>query len=186
MAAVEGSTEDEVRAGELRAGELRAEDGHFEPPPRSAPTYRIVRVVSVDVTLPDQFPVVTLEDTEGSHDRLAFRIGIAEGVALAHAIAGTSAPRPLTHDLFADTLERQRIDVVAVRLTGRVGATYLAELVLVGSAGRSVLSCRPSDGICLALRQRVPAPLLCDERLFVPGVDVPAGTEVTSGRHEEL
>ncbi|MHB1852420.1 MAG: bifunctional nuclease family protein, partial [Acidimicrobiales bacterium] len=95
------------------------------------------------------------------------------GVALAHAIGGTSAPRPLTHDLFAETLERYGIDVVAVRLTGRTGATYFAELVLVGPVGRSVLSCRPSDGICLALRQRVPAPVLCDERLFSPGVDVP-------------
>ena len=142
-------------------------------PPPTARTWRIVRVVSVDVALPDQFPVVTLEDTEASHDRLAFRIGTSEGVALAHAMGGTAAPRPLTHDLFAETLERNGIDVVAVRLTGRIGATYLAELVLVGPIGRSVLSCRPSDGICLALRQRVPAPVLCDERLFTAGVDVP-------------
>ena len=155
---MEGSTDTEVPAG---------------LPPPTARTWRIVRVVSVDVALPDQFPVVTLEDAEGSRGRLAFRIGTAEGVALAHAIGGTSAPRPLTHDLFAETLERNGIDVVAVRLTGRIGATYLAELVLVGPVGRSVLSCRPSDGICLALRQRVPAPVLCDERLFTAGVDVP-------------
>ncbi len=144
------------------------------------PTHRIVRVVSVDVVLPDQFPTVTLEDIEDTEDRedaeeprrLAFRIGTAEGVALAHALAGTTAPRPLTHDLFADSLERYGVEVLAVRLTGRIGPTYLAELELVGPAGREVLSCRPSDGICLALRQRVRAPVLCDERLFTVVGDV--------------
>ncbi len=142
-------------------------------PPKGLSTYRIVRAASVDVVLPDQFPTVTLEDGEGPGARLSFRIGTAEGVALAHALAGTTAPRPLTHDLFALTLERYGIEIVAVRLTGRTGATYFAEMELVGPGGRQVLSCRPSDGICLALRQRVAAPVLCDERLFAMSGDVP-------------
>ena len=141
-------------------------------PAPGARTYRIVRVASVDVALPDQYPTVTLEDVEEHRARLAFRIGTAEGVALAHALAGTSAPRPLTHDLFALALERCGVDVVAVRLTGRIATTYFAELELAGPRGREVLSCRPSDGICLALRQRVAAPVLCDERLFVVPGDV--------------
>lgn len=143
------------------------------PTIRARTTHRLVRVVSVDVALPDQYPTVTLEDTEEGRDRLGFRIGTAEGVALAHVLAGTTAPRPLTHDLFALAMERFGVEILAVRLTGRVGTTYLAEVELVGPAGRQVLSCRPSDGICLALRQRVPAPLLCDERLFVVTGDVP-------------
>ncbi|MGH9100047.1 MAG: bifunctional nuclease family protein [Acidimicrobiales bacterium] len=123
--------------------------------------------------LPDPYPVVTLEDTEGSSEQIAFRIGTSEGVALAGALAGTSSARPLTHELFATALERMSIDVVAFRLTGRVGVTYLGEIDLVGSVGRQVLSCRPSDGICLALRRRgLPAPLLADERLFSTDGDV--------------
>jgi len=147
-------------------------------PVRARPVQRVVRVVSVEVSLPDQFPTVTLEDTEptdtdgGIPARLTFRIGTAEGVALAHALAGTTAPRPLTHDLFARALERYAVEIVAVRLTGRVGATYLAEVELVGNGGREVLSRRPSDGICIALRQRVAAPVLCDERLFTASGDV--------------
>jgi len=138
-----------------------------------APTYRIVRVASVGVVLPDQYPTVTLEDTEGAGGRLAFRIGMAEGVALAHALAGTAAPRPLTHDLFAAALERFGIDVVAARIVGRAGSTYLAELDLVGPGGAQELPCRPSDAICMALRRPVPAPVLCDERLFSAGDVVP-------------
>lgn len=124
------------------------------------------------VPLPDQYPVVTLEDAEVPGRTLSFRIGLTEGVALTHALRGTVAPRPSTHDLFAAALQRYAVDVLAVRLVGRVGTTYLAELDLVGGHGREVLSCRPSDGLCLALRQRVPAPVLADDRLFSETGDV--------------
>jgi len=163
---------EERSTDEVALADARTARAPARAAPPTARTWRIVRVVSVDVVLPDQFPTVTLENTEGHGERLAFRIGTSEGVALAHAIGGTTAPRPLTHDLFAETLERYGIEVLAVRLTGRIGSTHFAELVLVGPSGRAVLSCRPSDGICLALRQRVAAPVLCDERLFSPGVDV--------------
>ena len=140
--------------------------------PDSGRTFRIVTVSSVRVALPDQYPLVTLEDAEVAGRSLSFRIGLAEGAALAHALEGTSAPRPSTHDLFAVALQRYAVDVLAVRLVGRVGPTYLAELELVGGHGRERLSCRPSDGICLALRQRVPAPVLADDRLFTQVGDV--------------
>lgn len=140
-------------------------------------TFCIVTVVSVGVELPDQYPVLTLEDTESGRGRLSFRIGVAEGVSLAHALAGTVAPRPQTHDLFAQALRHYTIEVLAVRLVGRVGSTYLAELDLAGPGGRAVLSCRPSDGICLALRRDVPAPLLADQRLFSEPGDVLPGEQ---------
>jgi len=38
--------------------------------------------------------------------------------------------------------------------------------------GREVLDCRPSDGIVLALRMPVPAPILVDERLLDDAGDV--------------
>ncbi|MGH8982131.1 MAG: bifunctional nuclease family protein [Acidimicrobiales bacterium] len=134
--------------------------------------FRLVRLVSVAVTLPDQFPTVVVEDIEEHHRQLCFRVGMAEGAAIASALEGRTPPRPLTHDLFATTMERFSIDVLAVRLTGRIGTTYLAELDLVGPHGREVLSCRPSDGICLALRRRLATPVLADERLFHETGDV--------------
>jgi uncharacterized protein len=143
-----------------------------EQPSGAARTFRIVRVVSVGIELPDQYPTLTLEEVETARRRLSFRIGVAEGVALSHVLGRTTAPRPLTHDLFGLVLQRFTIDVVAVRLVGRRGATYLAELELMGGHRREVLDCRPSDGIALALRQRVPAPVLADERLLAAAGDV--------------
>lgn len=172
----------------MEGGVLREEKGDGapagpgpaeEPGARDAPAFRLVRVVSVSVELPEQFPTVVLEDAETRRARLAFRIGTSEGAALAHALRGTRAPRPLTVELLGDALDRFGIDVLAVRLTGRTGSTYLAEADLVGPAGRHVLACRPSDGLALALRRRVPAPVLADERLFAASGDVAPAGEVT-------
>jgi bifunctional DNase/RNase len=143
-----------------------------------APTFRVMDVVRVSVDLPDQFPVVVLQESEPPLRELAFRVGMAEGVALANALRKVESPRPLTHELLATTLQRLGVDVVAVRLIGRTGATYLAELDLMGARGREVISCRPSDGLVLALRQPATAPVLADERLLDGEGDVaPAPTE---------
>ena len=64
------------------------------------------------------------------------------------------------------------IDVIAVRLIGREQGNYLAELDLMAPNGRERLSCRPSDGLVLALRMPVPAPILVDERLLEGSGDV--------------
>jgi bifunctional DNase/RNase len=71
------------------------------------------------------------------------------------------------------------IDVVAVRLVGRQGAVYFAELDLRGRNGRAVYSCRPSDGLTIALLQPVAVPILIDRRLFEQTGDVepPGGVE---------
>ncbi len=75
-------------------------------------------------------------------------------------------------------LQRARIDVIALRLVGREDGVYLAELDLMTPTGRERIDCRPSDGLVLALRMRVPAPVLVDERLLDTSGDVlPLGEE---------
>ena len=69
-------------------------------------------------------------------------------------------------------LQRARIDVIAVRLVAREEGNLLAELDLMLPAGREQIDCRPSDGIVLALRMPVPAPILVDERLLEQAGDV--------------
>lgn len=149
-----------------------AEPAPPEEPAVDPAVFRVVEVVSVDLELPDQFPVLYLKEAEAPLRELSFRIGLAEGVALAHVLRHLSTPRPLTHELFTTVFQRLGVDVVAVRLTGREGGTYVAELDLMAARGREVLTCRPTDGITLALRQVVPAPVLVDERLFTERGDV--------------
>jgi len=122
--------------------------------------------------LPSQFPTVTLLESEPPLRSLVFPIGLPEGTALALALRRMESPRPMTHELFAQVLGRAHIDVIAVRLIGREQGNYLAELDLMAPNGRERLSCRPSDGLVLAQRMPVPAPILVDERLLESSADV--------------
>lgn len=128
--------------------------------------YRMAIVTSVTVDLPIQHPTVVLRETESPRRQLSFSVGLQDGTAISHALRRIPTPRPLTHELVADVLQAFDIDVVAVRLVGRQGSTYFAELDLRGPQGRSVQSCRPSDALAIALRQPVPVPILIDSRLF--------------------
>jgi bifunctional DNase/RNase len=130
------------------------------------PAFRVVDVEDVSLDLPSQFPTVTLVESEPPSRSLVFPIGLTEGTALALALRRMDSPRPMTHELFMQVLQRVRIDVIAVRLIGRDQGNYLAELDLMAPNGRERIACRPSDGLILALRMPVPAPILVDERLL--------------------
>jgi uncharacterized protein len=136
------------------------------------PAFRVMDVDDVSMDLPSPYPTVTLVESEPPMRSLVFPIGLTEGTALALALRRMESPRPMTHELFVQVLQRLRVDVIAVRLTGREQGNYLAELDLMAPAGRERMTCRPSDGLVLALRMPVPAPILVDERLLEQADDV--------------
>jgi hypothetical protein len=136
------------------------------------PAFRVMNVEDVSLDLPAQYPSVTLVESEPPMRTLVFPVGLTEGTALAQAMRRMESPRPMTHELFMEVLQRARVDVIAVRLTGRENGNYLAELDIMATGGRERINCRPSDGLVLALRMPVPAPILADERLFDGDGDV--------------
>jgi uncharacterized protein len=146
-------------------------DETVTPPP---PAFRVTDIEGVSLELPAQYPTVSLLESEPPLRSLVFPVGLTEGTALALALYKMESPRPMTHELFAQVLQRVHIDVIAVRLIGREQGNYLAELDLMAPNGRERISCRPSDGLVLALRMPVPAPILVDERLFGGSEDVAA------------
>jgi bifunctional DNase/RNase len=144
------------------------------PPPIPPPVFRVMVFEDVSLDLPTQYPVVTLIENEPPLRSLVFPVGLAEGTALALALRRMESPRPTTHELFMEVMQRGRIDVIALRLNGRENGNYLAELDVMTPLGRERIACRPSDGLVLALRMPVSAPILVDERLFEePGDVVP-------------
>ncbi len=150
-------------------------DPVVDPGAAPATDLRTALVSSVTLDLPNQHPTVVLRETETPRRQLTFSIGLPDAVALSHAFRRIPAPRPLTHELMSEVLQRFDIDLVAVRIVGRRGAVYFAELDLRGRSGRSVHSCRPSDALTLALHQPVPVPILIDQRLLEGPGDVEPG-----------
>ena len=157
-------------------------DVHPQPEPVVAPIFPVFRVMDVEdvaMDLPSPYPAVTLVESEPPMRTLVFPVGLPEGTAMAQALRRMDSRRPMTHELFMQVMQQARIDVIAVRLTGRDEGNLLAELDLMTPGGRVRVDCRPSDGIVLALRMPVPAPVLADERLLESlGDVVPMGDDL--------
>jgi hypothetical protein len=149
--------------GPAVAGEATG-DAVAPDPQLSRFSMALVSAVSVD--LPNQHPTVVLRESESPRRQLSFSVGLPEAVVLSHAMRRIPTPRPLTPELLSGILQSFGVDVVAVRLVGRQGSVYFAELDLQGRSGRSVHSCRPSDALTVALLQPVPVPILIDRRLL--------------------
>lgn len=160
---------------EAAAAPSADQTGGGELPPPAA-DFRTALVSGITVDLPNQHPTVVLRESESPRRQLSFSVSLQDGIVLSHAIRRIPTPRPLTHELLSEVLSGFDIDVVAVRLVGRRGAVYFAELDLRGRSGRSVHSCRPSDALAVALVRPVPVPILIDARLFdEPGDVIPPG-----------
>ena len=119
--------------------------------------FSLVRVVDVAMVLPNPNPVLVLEELATPRRRLAIPIGLAEGTAISYALRGRTTPKPLTHELFVDVVNRLGGQVRAARLTLYTQGAYYAEVVVASSGAEHAVSCRPSDAIALALRQGAPA-----------------------------
>jgi bifunctional DNase/RNase len=153
-------------ASDAEVEEEGSGDAENEEAGPSHPTFVPVTVASLVFDLPSPSPMLHLREEDLPLRGIVFPIGLPEAQSIALALEGERAPRPSSHDLLASVLVAAGCDVVAVRLTGVRGGTIVAELDVAGPRGREVLDCRPSDGIAVALRMAVPAPILADESLL--------------------
>jgi bifunctional DNase/RNase len=144
----------------------------------SPETWRIVAVAGVDMELPTPNPEIVLHEAQDPWRELRIPVGLAEGTAIAYAFRGIATPRPLTHTLMTDILDGHDVSIEAVRITVRRGQVFFAEIDSMSPRGRRVLPCRPSDAIALALRQRLPTPILVAEWVFT-GADAPEQVSTT-------
>jgi bifunctional DNase/RNase len=141
----------------LAEPESEPEEVAFSPTP-----YVPMEYVDVVMALPAANPTLVLREIAGLHRELHIPIALADGVAIAYAAEQIETPRPLTHELITNVLDAFGLTLETVRITQVVGSSFSAELVLTGQAGMRVLECRVSDGVCLALRQRLPVPVTAD------------------------
>ena len=96
-------------------------------------------------------PVVLLENQEHMV-ALPIWIGPAEAQAIAMRLQGITTPRPLTHDLMKDVLDRVGVGLRKVVIGELRDNTYYARLVLLWRGEEVEIDSRPSDAIALAVR----------------------------------
>jgi bifunctional DNase/RNase len=125
-----------------------------------------MELVGVRVEIPANTPMVLLREQQGRQRLVPIYIGNPEATSIHYALEGVVPPRPLTHDLFIQTLEVLGARLEKVVVTEMREHTYFAELHIETSDGTKVLSSRPSDAIALAVRCEAPlyaADALVDE-----------------------
>lgn len=94
---------------------------------------------------------VILGETHGRR-RLPVVIGGFEAQAIAVAMENMVPTRPLTHDLFKNTLESFNIDVKEVVINNLLDGVFHARLVCVLNGEEVEIDSRTSDAIAMAVR----------------------------------
>ena len=100
-------------------------------------------------------PVVILRD-EAETNLLPIWVGVFEANAIALQMEGVTTPRPMTHDLLKNLIEKIQGDVVRVVINNLQENTFYAQIHLRVADRDLAIDSRPSDAIALALRTSAP------------------------------
>src|SRR5712691_12764563 len=112
-------------------------------------------VESVRINLATQQRVVILKATK--QERYLFIwIAHAEAYAIAAELQGTTAPRPLTHDLLKNIISEVGAKIESIVISDLIDDIFYARIVLDFDGRHVEVDSRPSDAIALALRAKTP------------------------------
>jgi bifunctional DNase/RNase len=113
----------------------------------------VIYGVSFDIV--GKQPIVLLKTADGNK-YLPIWIGHPEAAAILMKLQGASTPRPLTHDLFTDTLRELDAQVVRITVTELRDNTFYATITVVQNGSEIEIDSRPSDAIAMAVRAEAP------------------------------
>jgi uncharacterized protein len=122
-----------------------------------------MKVAGITVDPFTNTPIVILKDLD-EQDVLPIWIGLLEASSIATALENVQTPRPMTHDLLKNILDRLDVKVVKIEVNDLKENTYYAMIHLDVENRRLVIDARPSDAIALALR--VNASIFVDENVI--------------------
>jgi len=100
-------------------------------------------------------PIVLLKTRDGNKF-LPIWIGHPEAAAILMKLQGANTPRPMTHDLMDDMLEKLQIECTRVSVTELRENTFYASINLRIDGREVEIDSRPSDALALAVRTQAP------------------------------
>lgn len=119
-----------------------------------------MELVGVRIEMPSSQPLVLLKELRGGR-HLPIWIGTPEASAIAIAQQGVIPPRPLTHDLFYQTLQALGRSISRIIISAVEDAVFYAQIVLDNGV---TVSSRASDA--LALAQRGGSSIWCEDAVI--------------------
>ncbi len=114
-----------------------------------------MKVAGIALDAVTRSPIVLLKDGLGRR-ALPIYIGQDQAKSIISALEGQKPPRPLTHDLIANTLEVWEMDLERIIIHSLQDSTFYAVLCMRKGEVKKEIDCRPSDAISVALRTDSP------------------------------
>ena len=93
---------------------------------------------------------------QGGVRRLPIVIGGFEAQAIAVAMEAMMPSRPMTHDLFKNTLDSFQIELKEIIISNLVDGIFYANLILINNGEEIEVDSRTSDALALAVRFACP------------------------------
>ena len=114
-----------------------------------------MQIYGVSFDLVGKQPIVLLKTAEGNKF-LPIWIGHPEAAAILMKLQSQAPPRPMTHDLVSDMLERLGAQIVRITVTELRENTFYASISLRVNGRELEVDSRPSDALALAVRAGAP------------------------------
>jgi len=91
-------------------------------------------------------------------------VGLFEAQSILLKLQGTPFPRPLTHDLLRNSIQKLSGKLEYVYINDIKDGTFYAQIHLKQDGKKKVIDSRPSDAIALAVRADIP--IYVDEKVY--------------------
>lgn len=115
-----------------------------------------MQLVDVRIERTTNSPIIVLRVDDDSRRILPIYIGIPEAQSIKFAMDGNTPARPLTHDLCVALVEALGARLERLVITELQDRVFFAELHIDNNGTPLQISCRPSDGVALAVRRGLP------------------------------
>ena len=107
--------------------------------------------------------VIVLKEKTG--DRiLPIVIGIMEVTAIKMKVSGITPPRPMTHDLLCNAIDKLGAKIDKIVITKLEQNTFFAKLILQVNGRVEEVDARPSDSIAISVRTK--SPIFVEEQVL--------------------
>ena len=114
----------------------------------------LVEVKKITYYAPAKAYKVELRTIKGSNE-FPVIVGTMEAQSIALALEGINLPRPLTHDLICNILNKFDAEIEKIIISNQENSTFFSTIIINSSKNMKIkIDSRPSDAIALALREK--------------------------------
>ncbi|MBW1712741.1 MAG: bifunctional nuclease family protein [Deltaproteobacteria bacterium] len=131
---------------------------------QTIPEDEAVSIEFVTVASEEHGHKIVLKEKPDSQGQVEMFIGGSEFASIAKELGLIDSPRPLTHEVYFQLMDGLEVSFQRLEIYGLKENAYLARLYFTKKGQSQAMEIRPSDGVAMALRQKMP--IVLNKRLL--------------------